>query len=170
MKSCVSDDTLLLCYLDEAPASVRSHVATCASCASRYQQLNQTLAHAEQELQTGCPPHRPSQRTSFSHWWFPAAAAIAAVVVIFWSVAVRPPPEPLVHTGVHDPEVRRFLAREVSPALSVTNGLSVTPIPAPVSSAGYVYAALAGGWPCEQTNSLVPLQCEVAPFFFFFAD
>ena len=170
MKSCVSDDTLLRCYLDDAPASVRLHVASCSSCASRYQRLSHTLANAEQELQSGCPPRVSTQRASALRWWVPVTAAVVVLIAVLWRIAVQPPLEPPAHTRRSDPEIERFFTEVVAPALSATSKQRLNPIPAQVSSTGYVHAALTGGWPCEQASAFAPPQCEIAPFFFFFTD
>lgn len=170
MNQCVSDDLLLLCYLDEGSAAARLHLAACPSCASRYQRLSQTLTNAEQELRVGCPPRVPSYRWSSSHWWFPATAAIAVIIMVLWRVGMPRPVSPSEHRSTRDSEVLRFLADEVSPALLATSQMRTNPFPTPISPAGYVHAAVTGGWPCEQSRPFTAPQCESVPFFFFFED
>lgn len=166
MNRCLRERTLVLMYYGEETSGCRAHLAGCLPCQARYQQLvhdldvlGQVLQHAP--LPGGMQPHTSPVRVS----WRPAALGIALVCLVLWggSWLWRPaPPGPLeVRTPT---EVVQFFEHQVTPALFATTDTRVAVISEPVSTAGYLEAALSGGWSCTGQEAFFNSECRNVPF------
>src|SRR5262249_15177929 len=158
---------LLLFSAGEGTSEQRAHLATCASCATRYRQFVHDLESIERVLrETSPPPPAPfSRRLALRARWLPAAAALAATIMLgLGGMWLRQPSQPTVAREIPNEDVVSFLEDQVSPALFATADRQVAAIPAPVSNVVYLQAALEGGWPCEWQEPFLPPTCEIHPF------
>jgi hypothetical protein len=79
--NCLDERRLLAVHFDDAPASDRAHVATCAACAARLRSLRVDLARVDTVLRATMPPRRAARRRA-GHWVPVAVAAMLALAVL----------------------------------------------------------------------------------------
>ena len=170
MSRCLSEQTLLWLYEREGTDAQRAHLATCATCAMRYQRLVHDLEVIRDVLWKVPPPQTDPHRSPLlSIRWLPVATASAVAVLVVWSGVWLQSPLKAPET-VSTEDLVRFLEETVSPALFSTADTSAADIPAPAADAIYAQAALAGTWPCEYTDPFSTPECGDLSFPFFFEE
>lgn len=166
MNTCLRNRALLLLSAGEGTSKQQAHLATCASCATRYRRFVRDLEAIEQMLREPSPLPTVSRRfLPLRLRWRPMTAAFSAMLVLVWGgLWLRQSARPLVSREARTEDISRFLADEVSPALFATVDVRTAPILAPVSNSVYLQAALEGGWPCEWQEPFLTPVCEIHPF------
>jgi hypothetical protein len=166
MNACLRKRTLLLLSAGEGTNEQRTHVATCAACATRYRRFVHELEGIEQTLREPPPPLVASRRRLPGRLsWRPVAVAFAAILMLVWGgLWLRQPSLLPVSMAARTEDLSLLLENELSPVLFAMVDVRADPMPIEVSNSVYLQAALEGGWPCEwQEPSLTP-ACEIHPF------
>ena len=174
MNHCLQEEALWLLSEGSGSEKTRTHVANCAQCTERLQQLTsdvQVLSHVLQEA----PPQvvvTRSQR-ALAWGWISLAAACVATFALVWSLA--PPREPIPRRMnaapvMQNEEMVNVLEKEVYSALFTNDDLDVAEFPSRMSTLTYVQAALDGGWPCERGPLPQRAACDQRPFFLAMED
>jgi len=166
MNACLRERTLLLLSAGEGTNEQRTHVATCAACATRYRRFVHELEGIEQTLRETSPPPAVSPRLLPMRWrWRPVAAAFAATLALVWGgLWLRQPSSPPVSMAARTEDLSLLLENELAPALFAMVDVRADPMPIQVSNSVYLQAALEGGWPCEWQEPFLTLACEIHPF------
>jgi hypothetical protein len=169
MSQCLQDETLWLLSEGGGNEETRAHVANCAQCAARLQQLTsdlQVLSHVLQEAPPQVAVKRP--RRAWAWRWISLATACAATLALVWSLDPLREPVPQrtsAASTMQNEEMANVLEQEVYSALFTDDGLEVTEFPSSLSTLTYVQAALDGNWPCERSQLLQRATCDQRPFF-----
>jgi hypothetical protein len=166
MNTCLRNRALVLLSVGEGTREQQAHLATCASCATRYRRFVHDLEAIEHLLRVTSPPPAVFRRFLLRRLpWRPMVAAFAAAFVLigggWW---LRQSFQPPVSGEAYTEDVSHFLESELSPALFATVDVHTTSIPSAVSNSVYLQAALDGGWPCEWQEPFLTPTCEIYPF------
>lgn len=177
MKTCLSEESLLLLYEGEGSCDEQTHLAKCQICTIRYERLGKDLKLLGQVLRE--PPPQTveirERRSPMLRWVPVAMAGAAAALLLSWSldqvpemthlpVPTRPHPAPTSADEVQDEELARFLTKVVGPAIFSTTDFVVASVPQRATNLAYLKAALDGGWPLDRCEEDRPQQCDGDPF------
>ncbi len=166
MNACLRERTLLLLSAGEGTNEQRTHVATCAACATRYRRFVHELEGIEQTLHETSPPPAVSPRfLPIRSNWRPVAVVFAAILMLVWGgLWLRHPSSLPVSMAARTEDLSQLLENELAPALFAMVDVRVAPIPTQVSNSVYLQAALDGSWPCEWQEPFLTPVCEIHPF------
>lgn len=176
MKSCLSEETLLLLHEGEGSRADRAHLAKCQVCTIRYERLVKDLKLLGQVLRE-LPPQavKIREHKSLTLRWVSVVTAAAAAALLLWSLGpfpelkrlsllTWPPSAPTTERKVDDEELARFVTKVVSPAIFSTTDLTVTSLPKRATNVAYLQAALDGAWPVERCEGGRTQNCDNDPF------
>jgi len=176
MKSCLSEETLLLLHEGESSRDDRAHLAKCQVCTIRYDRLVKDLQLLGQVLRE-LPPQAVKIRAhkSLTLRWISVGTAGAAIALLLWSLGPFPglnrlplptwhPSASTVEGKVDDEELARFVTKVVSPAIFSTTDLTATSLPKRATNVAYLQAALDGAWPVERCEGDRTQKCDNDPF------
>jgi hypothetical protein len=149
MTVCPDEATLLAVAMGETDAATRAHVARCAACAPRLEQLRTDL-HALRGVLVDAPlppalrRGAPAPRAAWLSGVVPPLAALGLAAVVLLAI-VWPRAMPRA-AQTPQPQLDRLTA-DVSAALFATHD-RLDPAE-PLADHAYIAAALNGGWPCD---------------------
>jgi len=154
MNRCLGERALFSLYEGEGTDADRTHLHTCAGCATRYDQLAADLELVRRTLRDGPMPRR-APRSSGAVLWM-TAAALATVALALGVRGFERGRALLAEDGVAS-----LSLGDVSTALfaadAAEDALSVSDTDREVAS---LQAALRGEWPCERQDPLADQDCD----------
>jgi ferric-dicitrate binding protein FerR (iron transport regulator) len=157
MTGCLTRQAIFDVFEGDGTAEERAHVAACAECRARLQELEAAVAAAASVIRETPLAAMARPRLAVRTIVFPLAAAIALAVGLgHWSGRQsRMLDRSASMTSRVEPST--LTLAEVSKALLADDTIDTRP--SPDSDVAYVEAALGGRWPCEGLGMPTDIRC-----------